>query len=124
VPQRSAGAPIAISVPAGDRDEPQGRARTGSIGPCARWCEDGCAPRLALSLTQRFAEFAQRIGNRAVVERAKGILMERHDVAEQDAYEMLRRHARDGRQSLLSTAEAVLRARPLLPHRPKRDDAT
>ena len=53
--------------------------------------------------------------NRAVVERAKGILMERHDIAEQDAYEMLRRHARDERQSLLSTAEAVLRARPLLP---------
>jgi AmiR/NasT family two-component response regulator len=43
--------------------------------------------------------------------------MERHDIGEPAAYELLRRHARDERESLTTVAEAVLRARQILPDR-------
>ena len=79
---------------------------------------------LARSLTERAREFEVRMRNRAVLERAKGILMERHDIAEHDAYEMLRRHARDERQSLIGIAQAVLASRQILPRRRERDDRT
>src|SRR6476620_2323299 len=46
---------------------------------------------------RRFAEYQDlegAFGRRAVIERAKGILMERHDTNEGQAFEMLRAHAR------------------------------
>jgi AmiR/NasT family two-component response regulator len=51
---------------------------------------------------------------RALIERAKGVLMERHDVDERRAYEMLRGEARGTRATLADVADAVLRARALL----------
>lgn len=45
---------------------------------------------------------------RALVERAKGVVMERHGVGEREAYEMLRGHARNHRITLAATAEAVI----------------
>ena len=61
---------------------------------------------------------------RALIERAKGVIMERHDVDERWAYDLLRGHARDTRTSLAEVADAVVRARALLgtpPVRPRRD---
>jgi AmiR/NasT family two-component response regulator len=61
---------------------------------------------------------------RALLERAKGVIMERHDVDERRAYDLLRTHARDTRTSLAEVADAVVRARALLgtpPVRPRRD---
>jgi AmiR/NasT family two-component response regulator len=52
---------------------------------------------------------------RALIERAKGVVMERQDVDERTAYELLRSHARDTRTSLAEVADAVIRARALLP---------
>ncbi len=49
-----------------------------------------------------------RAERRALLERAKGVLMERHGVGERDAYEMLRGHARRHRVTLAATAEAVV----------------
>jgi response regulator NasT len=46
---------------------------------------------------RRFAEYHDlqgAFGRRAVIERAKGILMERHSVGEDGAFELLRSHAR------------------------------
>jgi AmiR/NasT family two-component response regulator len=66
----------------------------------------------------RFAEYHAlegAFGRRAITERAKGILMERHQVDEETAYAMLRDHARRTNQKLLSAAEAVLAAHALLP---------
>jgi response regulator NasT len=48
-----------------------------------------------------------RATRRALIERAKGVLMERHGVGEREAYEMLRGHARNHRITLAATAEAV-----------------
>jgi AmiR/NasT family two-component response regulator len=52
---------------------------------------------------------------RALIERAKGVVMERHGIDERRAYALLRAHARDQRLSLPVVAEAVMRAHELLP---------
>jgi response regulator NasT len=67
---------------------------------------------------RRFAEFHNlegAFGRRALVERAKGILMERHDATEEAAFEMLRSHARSGNQKLVDIADSVVEGRRLLP---------
>lgn len=57
-------------------------------------------------------------GRRAVTERAKGILMERHSVDEPAAFEMLRDHARTTNQKLVDVARAVAGGHRLLPKQP------
>jgi response regulator NasT len=54
---------------------------------------------------------------RALIERAKGILMERHDVTEPDAFAMLRDHARSQSAKVVDVAGAVAEGRALLPKR-------
>jgi AmiR/NasT family two-component response regulator len=44
--------------------------------------------------------------------------MERHDIAEPEAYELLRRRAREERRPITEIADAVLSARRILPRRP------
>jgi AmiR/NasT family two-component response regulator len=72
---------------------------------------------------RRFAEYHNlegAFGRRAVTERAKGILMERHGIDEQAAFEMLRRHARDTQAKLVDVAEIVIQGHRLLPAVPGR----
>jgi AmiR/NasT family two-component response regulator len=67
---------------------------------------------------RRFAEYHDlegAFGRRAVTERAKGILMERHSVDEAAAFQMLRDHARAGNRKLVDIASAVVDGHPLLP---------
>jgi AmiR/NasT family two-component response regulator len=67
---------------------------------------------------RRFAEYHDlegAFGRRAVTERAKGILMERHAVDESKAFEMLRDHARSVNRRLVDVAAAVVDGHPLLP---------
>jgi response regulator NasT len=67
---------------------------------------------------RRFAEYHDlegAFGRRAVTERAKGILMERHAVDESTAFEMLRDHARSVNRRLVDVAAAVVDGHPLLP---------
>jgi response regulator NasT len=66
----------------------------------------------------RFAEFQAlegAFGRRAVIERAKGILMERHDTNADAAFEMLRTHARSSNRRLIDMATAVVDGHRLLP---------
>ena len=66
----------------------------------------------------RFAEFHAlegAFGRRALTERAKGILMERHSVDEDVAFLMLRDQSRKSNRKLIYVAQAVLEARALLP---------
>jgi AmiR/NasT family two-component response regulator len=70
---------------------------------------------------KRFAEYHALEGafeRRAVTERAKGILMERHDIDEQAAFEMLRNQARRTHRKLVDIADAVVASHPMLPARP------
>ena len=51
---------------------------------------------------------------RAVTERAKGILMERHSLDEQQAFNMIREQARRTNQKIVDVAEALIAShRPL-----------
>jgi AmiR/NasT family two-component response regulator len=67
---------------------------------------------------RRFTEYHDlegAFGRRAVTERAKGILMERHSVDEQGAFEMLRAQSRSVNRRLVDVAAAVVDGHPLLP---------
>lgn len=71
---------------------------------------------------RRFAEFQDlegAFGRRALTERAKGILMERHSIDEQAAFALLRDHARANNRKLLDVATAVVDGYRLLPAAPK-----
>jgi AmiR/NasT family two-component response regulator len=67
---------------------------------------------------RRFAEYHDlegAFGRRAVTERAKGILMERHSIDEAAAFEMLRAHSRAANRRLVDIAAAVVDGHALLP---------
>jgi len=69
----------------------------------------------------RFAEYHGLEGafaRRAITERAKGILMERHAIDEKQAFTMLRQEARRTNRKITDVAEAVAISVPLLPARP------
>ena len=70
---------------------------------------------------RRFAEYQDlegAFGRRALIERAKGILMERHSVDETGAFEMLRNRSRSDNRKLLDLATAVVDGHRLLPKQP------
>lgn len=67
---------------------------------------------------RRFAEYHAlegAFGRRAVTERAKGILMERHGMDEQAAFNMLRDHARRHNRKMVDLAEEIVSTHQLLP---------
>jgi AmiR/NasT family two-component response regulator len=71
---------------------------------------------------RRFAEYHDlegAFGRRALTERAKGILMERHSVDEAGAFEMLREHSRTANRKLVDVATAVVDGHRLLPKQPQ-----
>jgi AmiR/NasT family two-component response regulator len=70
---------------------------------------------------RRFAEYQDlegAFGRRALIERAKGILMERHSVDEDAAFEMLRERSRIANRKLIDLAAAVVDGHRLLPKQP------
>jgi AmiR/NasT family two-component response regulator len=70
---------------------------------------------------RRFTEYHDLEGafaRRALIERAKGILMERHTIDDRDAYEMLREHSRINNRKLIDLATAVVDGHRLLPKQP------
>jgi AmiR/NasT family two-component response regulator len=82
---------------------------------------DGDAAELQNSIDivlRRFREYHDlegAFGRRATIERAKGILMERHSVDDTKAFDMLRDHSRAANRKLLDIATAVVDGHPLLP---------
>jgi AmiR/NasT family two-component response regulator len=71
---------------------------------------------------QRFAEYHAlegAFGRRAITERAKGILMERNSIEEEQAFNMIREHSRRTQRKVVEVAEAILASHLLLagPHR-------
>jgi two-component system, response regulator / RNA-binding antiterminator len=70
---------------------------------------------------RRFAEYQElegAFGRRALTERAKGILMERHAIDDATAFAMLRNHSRDANRKLTDVAAAVVDSHRLLPKHP------
>ena len=70
---------------------------------------------------RRFTEYHDlqgAFGRRALIERAKGILMERHSIDETTAFELLRERSRADNRKLIDLATAVVDGHRLLPKRP------
>jgi response regulator NasT len=70
---------------------------------------------------RRFTEYHElegAFGRRAVTEQAKGILMERHSISGDSAFELLRNHARHNNRKLTDVATAVVDGHRLLPKQP------
>jgi AmiR/NasT family two-component response regulator len=72
----------------------------------------------AIDITlQRFAEYHSlqgAFGRRAVIEQAKGILMARHAIDQERAFEMLRTHSQRNGRKLVDVAEAIVESHLLL----------
>lgn len=71
---------------------------------------------------RRFAEYHNlegAFGRRALIERAKGVLMERHGIGDQEAFNKLRAEARSSHRKLVDVAAALLDSLKLLPNRPQ-----
>ena len=67
---------------------------------------------------ERFAEYHAlegAFGRRAVTERAKGILMERHTVDEERAFQILRDEARRTQSVLIEAAQSIIDGKPQAP---------
>jgi len=66
------------------------------------------------SLRSQVTELEESLEARKLVERAKGILMQRLGLGERDAYERLRQRARDKRAKMKDIAQAIIEAEELL----------
>ena len=62
-------------------------------------------------LVQQANDLEDRLATRKVVERAKGVLMERESLTEEEAYLRIQRQARQERRTMRQVAEAILRKR-------------
>ena len=74
--------------------------------------------REARRLHEKVDQLEGALDRRATIERAKGILMERHGVGERDAFELMRDHARASGRRVVDVAQTVLDGHALLPKRP------
>ena len=73
---------------------------------------------IVLRRVAEYHDLEGAFGRRAVAERAKGILMERHSVDEAAAFEMLRDHSRASNRRLIDVSTAVVDGHRLLPKQP------
>jgi response regulator NasT len=71
--------------------------------------------REARQLHEKVDQLESALERRGVIERAKGILMERHGVGDRQAFEMMRDHSRATNRRVVEVAQAVLDGHALLP---------
>jgi AmiR/NasT family two-component response regulator len=118
---REATCPVIALLPGKDSAFVDQAARRGVFA----YLIDGDAEQLqgALDITLgRFNEYHAlqgAFGRRAIIERAKGIVMERHQIDEQHAFALLREHARGTGKKLVDVAQAITDGYALLPASPR-----
>jgi AmiR/NasT family two-component response regulator len=105
--------------------DPEVLAEAAVLGVYAHTADlDPYALRSAIDVaSKRFGDHAYimaALEKRTLVERAKGILMERYSIDEQAAFEMLRREARNENLRLIVAAGLILQGHRLLPQDPGR----
>jgi two-component system, response regulator / RNA-binding antiterminator len=115
---REASCPVIAILEAQDRAFIQEAARQGIFA----YISNGDDPEelqseidIALSRFAEYHDLEGAFGRRAITERAKGILMERHAIDEEEAFKMLREQARRSQRKLVDIAEGVLSSHTLLP---------
>ena len=69
-------------------------------------------------LTEKVEQLQTALERRTVIERAKGILMERHSIDDREAFQRLRDVARSGGRRVVDVSQAVLDGHTLLPKQP------
>lgn len=67
------------------------------------------------SLSQQVSQLERALRQRAVIEQAKGIVMERHLLDEQGAFELIREFARANNRKVVQVAASITESRALLP---------
>ncbi len=118
---REASCPVIALLPGRDSAFIDQAARRGVFA----YLIDGDAEALqgALDITlSRFNEYHAlqgAFGRRATIERAKGIVMERHHIDEQQAFALLREQARRSGKKLVDIAQAITDGYALLPADPR-----
>ena len=106
---RQAACPVIVDI---DVDNPgfvEDAARRGIFGYFKHGGRDQMHGAIDIAL-QRYAEFSRAQGalsRRAVIEQAKGILMERQGISADEAFSRLRRQARNTNHTLSDVAEAI-----------------
>jgi AmiR/NasT family two-component response regulator len=65
-------------------------------------------------LSEQVERLEGALQRRGLIERAKGILMERHSVSDRAAFELLREHARSNNRTVVDVAAAVTEGHALL----------
>jgi AmiR/NasT family two-component response regulator len=117
---REAACPVIVLIHAPDPDFVKEASKRGVFAYVTDASADEWQSSIDIVL-RRFAEFHDlegAFGRRAITERAKGILMERHSVGEGAAFAMLRDHARATNRKLVDVASAVVDGHALLPKHP------
>jgi len=112
-----AACPVIAMIDAEDPDFVREAAQRGVFAYIADGENDELQSSLEIVL-RRFAEYQNlrgAFGRRAMIERGKGILMERHQIDEGQAFEMIRAHARRMGRRVVEVAEAVVDGHLLLP---------
>jgi AmiR/NasT family two-component response regulator len=66
-------------------------------------------------LTEQVERLQNALERRALIERAKGILMERHNLDDRAAFQRVREHARSTNRTVIDVAAAVTEGHALLP---------
>jgi response regulator NasT len=114
---REAACPVIVLLHARDPDFVREASRRGVFAHISDADVDDWQSAIDIVL-RRFAEFHElqgAFGRRALIERAKGILMERHGVDEQAAFAMLRDQSRRANRKVIDLAAAVTDGHTLLP---------
>lgn len=118
---REAACPVILLIHARDPDFVREASRRGIFAHISDADVDDWQSCIDITL-RRFAEYHDlqgAFGRRALTERAKGILMERHAIDEAGAFQMLREHSRIVNRKVVDLAGAVVDGHRLLPKQPQ-----
>jgi AmiR/NasT family two-component response regulator len=109
--------PVIALLSAEEPDYVREAARRGVFAYLVNTTPDELQSAIEITL-QRFTEYHDlqgAFGRRAVIEQAKGILMARHAVGAERAFELLRDHSQHNGAKLVSIAQAIVDSHLLLP---------
>jgi AmiR/NasT family two-component response regulator len=115
---REAACPVIAILHAGDPAYVHEAAKRGVFAYIIDGTPDELQSAIDITL-QRFAEYQSlqgAFGRRAVIEQAKGILMNRHSTSADSAFEMLREHSQNNGRKLSDVAAAIVESHLLLAH--------
>lgn len=116
---REAACPVIALIDAEDPSYVQEAAKRGVFAYVVLDGEEAAELQGALDITlRRFAEFQNlqgAFGRRAIIEQAKGILMERNGIDADAAFALLKSHSQQSGQKLIHVAQAITQTHRLLP---------